>query len=393
MTLHLIYPRQTLENSNAFLTFRAYDYSSAPQIGAGNIRSAVQRSAGDLSSGTTLDNVGTAATNAFKSTGSGAGAGDATGIGAVSLYLPQNLEYSYGANWKGIQFGALGAAFEKGQTVGSALGQASKVGAGTGLAVLGDTFGDALSVVPKTQGLDTDSVLGAAFGITFNDNTLQTFEKMETRTFDFKFIMVARDASEESEIKQIIKFFKVAMHPDSTSNGKNNTIFLKYPYIFRIIPAGYKNTSTQRSGQNFRTTAASQNFSSFLPNTRYCGLKGMSVSYTPNNVVSLTPNNFVTAVTLSLSFIELTNLTRQDIIDVEDSTELTGYTGNSTPDQLGPNQRNTGSGRDGTFGEGTRGAGLPSNPPLRANPSQRNFGSGRDGTFGAGTYGRGRPSG
>lgn len=392
MTLHLIYPRQTLENSNAFLTFRAYDYSSAPQVGAGNIRSAVQRSAGDLSSGTTLDNVGEAAKNAFNSTTT-AGAGDATGIGAVSLYLPQNLEYSYGANWKGIQFGALGAAFEKGQSVGNALGQASKVGAGTALAVLGDTVGDALSVVPKTQGLDTDSVLGASFGITFNDNTLQTFEKMETRTFEFKFLMVARDASEASEIKQIIKFFKVAMHPDSTSNGKNNTIFLKYPYIFRIIPAGYKNTSTQRSGQNFRTTAASQNFSSFLPNTRYCGLKGMSVNYTPNNVISLVPDNFVTAVSLSLSFVELTNLTRQDIIDVEDSTELTGYTGLSTPDQIGPNQRNTGTGRDGTFGEGTFGAGLPSNPPLFSNPSQRNFGSGRDGTFGAGTYGRGRPSG
>lgn len=393
MTLHLIYPRQTLENSNAFLTFRAYDYSSAPQIGAGNIRSAVQRSAGGLASGTSLKTVGDDIKTALSS-GSTAGAGDATGIGAVSLYLPQNLEYSYGANWKAMQFGALGAAFQKGQSVGDAFGQAAKIGGVTLGSVLADTAGNALeSVIPKSQSLDTDSVLGAAFGITFNDNTLQTFEKMETRTFDFKFIMVARDASEESEIKQIIKFFKVAMHPDSTSNGKNNTIFLKYPYIFRIIPAGYKNTSTQRSGQNFRTTAASQNFSSFLPNTRYCGLKAMNVSYTPNNVVSLTPNNFVTAVTLSLSFIELTNLTRQDIIDVEDSTELTGYTGNSTPDQLGPNQRNTGSGRDGTFGEGTRGAGLPSNPPLRANPSQRNFGSGRDGTFGAGTYGRGRPSG
>ena len=98
MTLHLIYPRQTLENSNAFLTFRAYDYSSAPQIGAGNIRSAVQKCRRSFS-GTTLDNVGTVL-NAFKSTGSGAGAGDATGIGAVSPYLPQNLEYSYGANWK-----------------------------------------------------------------------------------------------------------------------------------------------------------------------------------------------------------------------------------------------------------------------------------------------------
>ena len=393
MTLHLIYPRQTLENSNSFLTFRAYDYSSAPQIGAGNIRSAVQRSAGGLASGTTLKDVGTDIATALSS-GSTAGAGDATGIGAVSLYLPQNLEYSYGANWKAMQFGALGAAFQKGQSVGDAFGQAAKIGATSLATALGDVAGEALEkVIPKSQSLDTDSVLGAAFGITFNDNTLQTFEKMETRTFDFKFIMVARDAAEELEIKQIIKFFKVAMHPDSTSNGKNNTIFLKYPYIFRIIPAGYKNTSTQRSGQNFRTTAASQNFSSFLPNTRYCGLKAMNVSYTPNNVISLVPDNFVTAVSLSLSFVELTNLTRQDIIDVEDSTELTGYTGEATPDQLGPNQRNFGSGRDGTFGEGTSGAGMPSNPPLRANPSQRNFGSGRDGTFGAGTYGRGRPSG
>lgn len=396
MTLHLIYPRQTLENSNAFLTFRAYDYSSAPQIGAGNIRSAVQRSAGGLASGTTLKDAGKDIKNAFNS-GSTAGEGDATGIGAVSLYLPQNLEYSYGANWKGIQFGALGAAFQKGQTLGTTFTQAAKVGGVTGASVLGDMMGDALSVVPKTQGLDTDSVLGAAFGITFNDNTLQTFEKMETRTFDFKFIMVARDAAEELEIKQIIKFFKVAMHPDSTSNGKNNTIFLKYPYIFRIIPAGYKNTTTQRSGNNFRNTISSQNYSSFLPNTRYCGLKGMSVSYTPNNVVSLTPNNFVTAVSLSLSFIELTNLTRKDIVDVEDATELSGYTGrdtmNNKPDQLGPNLINSGTGRDGTFGEGTSGFGMPSNPPLRANPSQRNFGSGRDGTFGAGTFGRGRPSG
>ena len=398
MTLHLIYPRQTLENSNSFLTFRAYDYSSAPQIGAGNIRSAVQRSAGDLSSGTTPEQQSITRSLTEAITGSGAGAGDATGIGAVSLYLPQNLEYSYGANWKGIQFGALGAMFEKGQSLGDAFGQAAKVGASTLGSVLGDTAGKAFdSIIPKAQGLDTDSVLGASFGITFNDNTLQTFEKMETRTFDFKFIMVARDAAEELEIKQIIKFFKVAMHPDSTSNGKNNTIFLKYPYIFRIIPAGYKNTTTQRSGNNFRNTISSQNYSSFLPNTRYCGLKGMSVSYTPNNVVSLTPNNFVTAVSLSLSFIELTNLTRKDIVDVEDATELSGYTGrdtmNNKPDQLGPNLINSGTGRDGTFGEGTRGFGMPSNPPLRANPSQRNFGSGRDGTFGAGTYGRGRPSG
>lgn len=58
-----------------------------------------------------------------------------------------------------------------------------------------------------------------------------------------------------------------------------------------------------------------------------------------------------------------------------------------------PAGANTGTGRDGNFGQGTYGQGLPSNPQLRSNPSQKNFGSGRDGTFGQGTYGSGRPSG
>jgi hypothetical protein len=365
MTLHLQYPRNTLENTNAFITFRAYDYNSAPQVGAGNIRSNIQRSSGNLTSSTfdtftdertVLDDIKGQLGNAGVITG----AGDATGIGAVSLYLPQSLEYNYGANWKAMQFGALGAAVNRGQNLNELAGQALKIGGTAAANVMGDVVGGALENIPKVQSLDLDNILGASFGITFNDNTLQTFDKMETRTFDFKYVMVARDSDEELEIKKIIKFFKIAMHPDSTQNNKNNTIFLKYPYIFRIIPSGYKNTYTMKSGSNFRTTQASQNFSSFLPNTRYCGLKGMSVSYTPNNVISLTPNNFVTAVTVGLSFVELTNLTRQDILDVEDSTELKEYGRNATPDQLGAELRNSGTGTDGTFGAGTFGAGRPS---------------------------------
>ena len=45
MSIKLQYPRSTLENTGAYLTFRAYDYSSAPGIagGAPNIRDQVQR--------------------------------------------------------------------------------------------------------------------------------------------------------------------------------------------------------------------------------------------------------------------------------------------------------------------------------------------------------------
>ena len=134
--------------------------------------------------------------------------------------------------------------------------------------------------------------------------------------------MVARDADEELEIKKIIKFFKIAMHPDSTENDKNNTIFLKYPYIFRIMPSNYKNRISQKKGGNIETSGKSQNLTSFLPKTKYCGLKGMGVNYTPNNVISLTPGDFVTAVTVSLEFVELTNLTRKDIEQVEDSVKI-----------------------------------------------------------------------
>ena len=309
--VNLQYPKSTLKSTNSFLTFRAYDYSSAPVIGnVSNIRSNIQRRAGK-----------------FSSTGSftikdGQPEGDASIIGSISLYLPQNLEYNYGANWRAMQFGVLGAVLNKGQSIGQAVGQAAKIGGTAGANVLGDVVGGALENIPKVENLTLDNVLGASFGITFNDNTLQTFDKMETRTFNFKYVMVARDADEELEIKKIIKFFKIAMHPDSTENDKNNTIFLKYPYIFRIMPSNYKNRVSQKKGGNIETSGKSQNLTSFLPKTKYCGLKGMGVNYTPNNVISLTPGDFVTAVTVSLEFVELTNLTRKDIEQVEDSVKI-----------------------------------------------------------------------
>ena len=45
--LQLQYPKSTLERTNSYIMFRAYDYSSAPNSSRiGNIRSNIQRSAG-----------------------------------------------------------------------------------------------------------------------------------------------------------------------------------------------------------------------------------------------------------------------------------------------------------------------------------------------------------
>ena len=124
---------------------------------------------------------------------------------------------------------------------------------------------------------------------------------MNVREFSFSYIMAARNKTEEQDIKDIIKFFKMGMHPSSRRSGTNNSLFLEYPYIFRIVQSGKKDVSQ------------------FLPQTKYCALTGVNVNYTPDNVLSLTPNNFVQAVKLDLSFSEMTTMTRQDIHEIEDT--------------------------------------------------------------------------
>ena len=328
MTIDLKYP-QTIAKTGFFLNFIAYDYKTAPGIkktdGTTAARTDIRTNLGGL--GTSLETLfsGQGANDPLNQNvdqlgNTADGSGQAALKGSVSLYVPQNLEYSYGANWQAMQFGILGASLGKG--AGAAAANALGIGTATAGNVLGDYLAKATNVIPKVSNVDLDNLVGGAFGVTFNDNTLQTFDSMQPREFTYKYILVSRNQPEEIEIRKIIKFFKAAMHPASTSATNNNTVFLKYPYIFQIRPSGY-NTTIRTKLNNKVSIATGNESTNFIPRTRYCGLKSLNVSYTPNNVISLTPGSFVTAAEISLSFIELTNLTRDDINDFEDSTDLT----------------------------------------------------------------------
>jgi hypothetical protein len=305
-----------------YLQFIAYDYQSAPKVGTA---SDIQSSISSQATVSTTDINQAAITGLLNTeTSSSSAPSTATEKGRVFLYLPPKLEFSYGAEWQKVQFGALGNAFGSGSILGALKG-ATDIGLATGANVLTDQVMGALKEVPKLEGVDLDNILGAAFGVTFNDNTIQTFEKMQLRDFSYDYLMVARNQKEESMIKQIIKFFKVAMHPDSGSNDKNNTLFLKYPYVFRIVPSSYKNTvSTKQNGSVTQSTNTAD-ISGFVPSTKYCALTKFDVSYTPDSVLSMTPGGFVTAVRISMSFSELVALTRNDINGFEDSTDIGGF--------------------------------------------------------------------
>ena len=303
----LSYPR-SVEKTGYYLNFYAYDYNKAQSLGVKSIRDMLSGATTDLAGNNAdfMQNLSVEQRERVQNSEETYGLSNKTfdrnsdipansSLGCVKLYIPSTLEYKYSANWNSVSFGALGSALGGG-------GEAIGAGLATGVNVAFDKFvKDKLAMAPKAENVDANAILGGAFGVTFNDNTMQTFNKMNVREFGFSYVMAARNPSEEQDIKNIIKFFKLAMHPSSRRSGTNNSLFLEYPYIFRVIQSGKKDVSQ------------------FLPQTKYCALTNVTVNYTPDNVLALTPNNFVQAVSLQLTFSEMTTLTRQDIHEIEDT--------------------------------------------------------------------------
>lgn len=230
-------------------------------------------------------------------------------IGTVSLYLPPKLESKYSADWQKMQFGVLGSGFNENGNfdIGGVVGAAAATG-GSYLLDLANSF---LQNTPQVKDLSLNGLVGATLGISFNDNTLQTFNKMNPRTFEFEYIMIAKSETDVENIKGIIRQFKSSMHPSAIS-GRTG-IFLGYPYIWRITPTGYRNRSATAGIPFLRPDQPDQGFLDFLPKTDLCALVDMKVDYTPDNNISLNTAGFVQAVRLSLSFTELSTLTREDI--------------------------------------------------------------------------------
>lgn len=222
----------------------------------------------------------------------------------ISLYLPPKIESKYSADWQKMQFGALGAGFgaESGVDVVGIGGAA----AATGASYLLDLAKGYLQNTPQVENLSLNGLVGATLGISFNDNTLQTFNKMNPRTFDFEYIMIAKNGDDVNQIKDIIKNFKISMHPGVKNNPKG--LFLDYPFVWRILPSGYKVKDSGEGGFD-----SNNKFLDFLPKTDLCALIDLKVDYTPDNNISLNQAGFVQAVRLNLSFIELITLTQTEI--------------------------------------------------------------------------------
>ena len=239
----------------------------------------------------------------------------------INVALPNEMSYGYGASWNNtFKIGTLAMAFNSGQglaaagltgAAGGAAGAALEkqrakalksgspggnlLGAiGGGAAKALNPFGVNSDLNPaNAQGLTNLAGLG---GMAPNENAVQFFSNIEFREFTFDFEIFTPNATDKKIAETLVKFFKQGMHPSAPAG----TGVLKFPDVYIIRP-------------KFKPERGSATNHYLLPQSKSCALTNLRVNTTPMNSVQTTYDGTFPLVTISVTFKELTALTREDL--------------------------------------------------------------------------------
>lgn len=221
-------------------------------------------------------------------------------------YMPRNIATGYAQNWGSATFspnGRIGVqALQKGISGGDVGGYLQKALRGTEITFAAAQFAQGIqSLTPGTSGLDANSLLGLTQGIGIN-STVEIFwaGHGQQRQFSFRVEMNARTEKESESIREIVRSFKLAMHPGTNGSSGGSGVqsrFVTYPYMFNIA---------YMSGQKEHE---------FLNKFKQCVLENMTVEYTPDGTYSTLPNTSPVATVMTLNFKELKHLYREDILN------------------------------------------------------------------------------
>lgn len=134
--------------------------------------------------------------------------------------------------------------------------------------------------------------LSAITGKATNPKKEQIFGGVDFRTFNFEYQFFPRSLSEYNNIKDIIKLFKMHMHPEYFDN--DNFLFI-YPSEFDIEHLNNGKTNEH------------------LPKHESCVLTEMNVNYSPNAQFTSFHGGIPTQINVTMTFRELSILTKQRI--------------------------------------------------------------------------------
>ena len=244
------------------------------------------------------------------------------------LPLPNEFQYKYGADWNNeFKLGTLALAADEAFRFGAITGAGGILGGGaqfltekltqgSGAAKIGGV--DPTKIVQGAVGgmkkaadpfkvgsaLDPKNVVGLA-GLAPNENSIQFFERMQGRTFSFRFELASRNKQESDMVIDIIEWFKRGMHPGS-KNGKGSAVLLTFPDVFVLTPK-----FVQADDAGNATGDPIQH--PMMPRTKLCALTGLTINTTPFGQMQTVFDGTIPIVTMELMFKETTKLTRVDM--------------------------------------------------------------------------------
>lgn len=203
---------------------------------------------------------------------------------AIALHIPNQLNVRYGTQWTEEETATAVMAPLLGEAALKALGNfdGGQLGgtAATGAAALGLAFGPNAGTV------------SAATGLAANPRKEQVFKGVDFRTFQFEYQFFPRDANESRNVQNIIKTFKLHMHPEFKDTNK---FLYVYPSEFDI---SYYSNGVENKNIHRHTS---------------CVLTEMSVNYTPNAAFNTFEDGSPTQINIQMTFKELSLMDKDKI--------------------------------------------------------------------------------
>jgi hypothetical protein len=205
---------------------------------------------------------------------------------AIALHVPNELNIRYSSDWREEEMGLMmaGAQISDGALKALQGGGASKLSAPVNSSLT------ALALATPGVG----SFASAASGLAANPKKEQLFKGVNFREFQLSYNFFPRDSKESSNILNIIKQFKLHMHPEFRDEA---AFIYIYPSEFDIY---YYHGPMENKAIHRHTS---------------CVMTDMSINYTPNGLFNTFEDGTPTQINVQMSFKELAILTKKQIED------------------------------------------------------------------------------
>jgi hypothetical protein len=201
---------------------------------------------------------------------------------AIALNVPTDLQIRYSASWEPDNLAGSMALLE---------GLSSNiVSPGKTIQAAGGYLAGAAL---KTSGIG--SALSKSSGVAGNPKKEQIFREVDFRTFTFSYQFFPRSKNEADNVRNIIKEFKLHMHPE-LKKDRANFLYI-YPSEFDIY---YYQNGAENLNIHRHTS---------------CVLTDMNVLYTPQGVFTAFDGGMPSQINVTLTFKELAILTKENIKD------------------------------------------------------------------------------